>query len=237
MPTQGNASLHASPLCQGTPLSRHAFSNHPHTRQNAPLFPPCRPLQEYLCGKASAAALETKIAGRAVACDVVDTDQYGRSVAACRAGGEDLNGWLVDNGFAVAYRQYAKQYGPAEDAARADKRGIWQGAFTTPSEWRKQVKAAGAGAPLPPAPPLSAMATVAAPPLALPAPAAGAAERSCADGAPPAIKGNIGKGGNKLYHVPGGRSYGLVKIDTDAGERYFCSAADAEAAGWKAAPM
>lgn len=37
---------------------------------------------------------------------VKNQDQYGRNVAVCSlgAGGEDLNAWLVSNGYAVAYR-------------------------------------------------------------------------------------------------------------------------------------
>ena len=37
-------------------------------------------------------------------------DQYGRSVAVCKAGGEDLNKWMVANGYAVAYSEYSKDY-------------------------------------------------------------------------------------------------------------------------------
>lgn len=52
--------------------------------------------------------------------------------------------------------------------------------------------------------------------------------------APPCdvVKGNISKDGRKLYHVAGMANYNQVKIDESAGERFFCSAAEAEAAGW-----
>lgn len=46
------------------------------------------------------------------------------------------------------------------------------------------------------------------------------------------IKGNIGKNGRRLYHVPGSRSYDQVKINEKSGERYFCSEQEAVAAGW-----
>ncbi|OCX60008.1 hypothetical protein BFP70_17850 [Thioclava sp. SK-1] len=46
------------------------------------------------------------------------------------------------------------------------------------------------------------------------------------------IKGNIsGKG--KIYHMPGTRSYGVTKISPDKGERWFCTEAQARAAGWR----
>jgi micrococcal nuclease len=60
----------------------------------------------------------------------------------------------------------------------------------------------------------------------------------CADGCvtPPAgclIKGNINSEGEKIYHVPGGRYYDQTVIDPEKGERWFCSEAEAVAAGWR----
>ncbi len=49
------------------------------------------------------------------------------------------------------------------------------------------------------------------------------------------IKGNISSEGEKIYHVPGGKSYGRTKITPSKGERYFCSESEASAAGWRAA--
>jgi len=49
-----------------------------------------------------------------------------------------------------------------------------------------------------------------------------------------AIKGNISSGG-RIYHVPGGAAYEKTQIDVAAGERWFCSEADAQAAGWRRA--
>ena len=48
------------------------------------------------------------------------------------------------------------------------------------------------------------------------------------------IKGNINRSGDRIYHAPGTRSYGATKINESKGERWFCSAADAKAAGWRA---
>lgn len=44
------------------------------------------------------------------------------------------------------------------------------------------------------------------------------------------IKGNISRNG-KIYHVPGGRYYDRTRIDESRGERWFCSEAEARAAG------
>lgn len=49
------------------------------------------------------------------------------------------------------------------------------------------------------------------------------------------IKGDITAAGERLYHRPGDPAYAWVWIDEAAGERWFCSAEDAEAAGWRAA--
>jgi hypothetical protein len=45
------------------------------------------------------------------------------------------------------------------------------------------------------------------------------------------IKGNINSG-KKLYHVPGTTYYDSVKINISAGEKWFCTEAEAQQAGW-----
>ncbi len=47
------------------------------------------------------------------------------------------------------------------------------------------------------------------------------------------IKGNIGRGGARIYHVPGGQYYGRTRIDPKRGERWFCTEAEARSAGWR----
>ena len=48
------------------------------------------------------------------------------------------------------------------------------------------------------------------------------------------IKGNISASG-QIYHQPGQQNYDDTRIDEGRGERWFCTAAEAEAAGWRAA--
>jgi len=48
------------------------------------------------------------------------------------------------------------------------------------------------------------------------------------------IKGNINSKGERIYHVPGSRNYGQTRIDTSKGEQWFCSEAEAKAAGRRA---
>lgn len=49
------------------------------------------------------------------------------------------------------------------------------------------------------------------------------------------IKGNVSSKGTRIFHVPGQHDYDRTVIRTDKGERWFCSAAQARAAGWRAA--
>ena len=49
------------------------------------------------------------------------------------------------------------------------------------------------------------------------------------------INANISREGTRIYHVPGGQSYAKTRIDTAKGERWFCSEAEARAAGWRPA--
>ena len=55
------------------------------------------------------------------------------------------------------------------------------------------------------------------------------------ESAEPVIKGNIGAGGEKIYHVPGSPYYERTEIDESKGERWFCTVAEAVEAGWRPA--
>jgi len=92
------------------------------------------------CGRDAAFALADKIGRSPLSCSVVDIDRYGRAVAICSLRGEDVGGWMVENGWAVAYRRYGTQYVAAEDRARKARRGIWESHFVMPWDWRKGVR-------------------------------------------------------------------------------------------------
>jgi endonuclease YncB( thermonuclease family) len=166
------------------------------------------------CGQASANALADQIGKRPVTCETRDRDRYGRLVAACSVGGASINAWMVREGWAVAYRRYSQDFVADEAAARAAKRGIWRGTFMLPWEWRAQRRGGGGGearlvsSPSQPSEP----------------------HRSGCE-----IKGNINSKGEHIYHLPGGRSYANTVIDPARGERWFCSEAEAQAAGWRRA--
>jgi endonuclease YncB( thermonuclease family) len=88
------------------------------------------------CGRAATEALERLIGGRTVTCRELDVDHYGRSVARCLANGQDVNAWLVRNGWAVAYRRFSEAYVAHEAEARAARRGIWDSRFEMPEAHR-----------------------------------------------------------------------------------------------------
>ena len=104
-----------------------------------------RNTKPYRCGQQSALALAEKIGERTVRCLERDIDRYQRVVAVCYLGGEDLDGWLVKNGWALAFRRYSLDYVAKEDEARVAKRGLWRGEFEAPWEWRAAHSRSGTG--------------------------------------------------------------------------------------------
>lgn len=94
--------------------------------------------QPWNCGKDAAFALADRIGRSAIDCRGDERDRYGRLVAVCFKGGEDLNRWMVEQGWAVAYRRYSVDYVAEEVAARAAGRGLWSSTFDMPWDWRKR---------------------------------------------------------------------------------------------------
>ncbi|WP_244475646.1 thermonuclease family protein [Methylobacterium sp. Leaf466] len=166
--------------------------------------------KDYRCGQAAALALADRIGKRIITCDPRDADRYGRIVAVCRIGSEDLNAWMAREGHAVAYRRYAEDYVNAELTAKALCHGIWAGTFQGPYEWRRAQRAGGEDTrPETVTPPTG--------------------KSGCT------IKGNISAGGQRIYHLPGSRDYARTRVNDRAGERMFCTEDEAKAAGWRPA--
>jgi endonuclease YncB( thermonuclease family) len=90
------------------------------------------------CGTAATRELAGRLRGHEVKCDPVGYDRYRRVLAVCSlAGGDEINAWMVRQGWAAAYG-YAGTYQSAQDEAKAARRGIWSGSFEQPSAWRKR---------------------------------------------------------------------------------------------------
>jgi endonuclease YncB( thermonuclease family) len=105
----------------------------------------CRDKSETLvrCGAIAANALDAWIDRDPVSCDIEGKDRYGRLLAQCKVRGQNMQEWLVANGYAVAYRSYSTTYVPAELKARQAKAGIWSGEFVMPWDWRQGLRLAG----------------------------------------------------------------------------------------------
>lgn len=89
------------------------------------------------CAQRAANALASRIGRRNVVCDKRDRDRYGRIIGVCHVDGENLNAWLVAEGWALAYRRYSLLYVEEEQRARAAKKGVWATRFVKPWEARR----------------------------------------------------------------------------------------------------
>lgn len=96
--------------------------------------------QQWRCGQQAALALSDRIGRRSVSCVARDIDRYGRTIAVCSQDGVDLNRWMVSEGWAVAYRQFSRDYVAVEAEARRAGRNIWSGSFVMPWDWRHGVR-------------------------------------------------------------------------------------------------
>ncbi|MBR2299115.1 MAG: thermonuclease family protein [Alphaproteobacteria bacterium] len=91
----------------------------------------------YNCGKEAALWLKDWIDGGELECHIIDQDSSGNMIGTCSYGPYDLGAALVNAGWAVAYTKYTDAYSPYELQAQQNKRGLWQGRFYMPWDWRK----------------------------------------------------------------------------------------------------
>lgn len=89
-------------------------------------------------GRLAATHLQSLIAGRNVICERRDTDRFGRTVAVCRAGGEDLGAIMVRDGYAWAFVRYSADYVDQEDRAKAQDAGVHGHGCVPGWEWRQK---------------------------------------------------------------------------------------------------
>ena len=162
-------------------------------------------------------------AGRVLPCGAMATGAarslYEGRVATCVARAADRFGrWLAtcsvdgrDMGAELVRQGLAQvyrddaTYAEEEKEARLLRRGLWAYEMASPAAWRAERR-------------------IERRPEAQVRPAVG----GCG------IKGNISTGGH-IYHLPGMRDYDRTTIREDRGERWFCTEAEAVAAGWRRA--
>jgi endonuclease YncB( thermonuclease family) len=174
--------------------------------------------ERWTCGVAARDALIKHAGGKSWTCRSRAVDRRGRTVARCEVDGQDIQKWLVSNGWALALVRVSKDYEPDEKAAREAKAGMWQGAFIAPWDWRiRNKKTAVLGATKPPE---NARAILMA-----------SASGSVAPSPDCTIKGNVNRSGECIYHQPTSRWYAKIEMKISKGTRWFCSVEEAEAAG------
>ena len=169
------------------------------------------------CGKTATQHLSSLLKGLNVSCEKSGEDQYGRTLAVCKlADGTNINARMVSNGVALAFVRYSTRYLSEEREAKNAKRGLWAGKFDAPWDWRARKRLTINNTSPNPQTLLSPQSVV-------------QLRANCL------IKGNINRTGERIYHVPGSKWYDRTQINERSGERWFCSVAEAEAAGWRAA--
>jgi endonuclease YncB( thermonuclease family) len=174
--------------------------------------------ERWTCGIAARDELVKHAGGKSWTCHARAVDRRGRTVARCDVDGQDIQKWLVSNGWALAYVRLSKDYEADEKAAREAKAGMWQGAFIAPWDWRvRNKKTHILGATKPPESAKAILLASASGPVA-PSP-------DCT------IKGNVNRSGECIYHQPTSRWYAKIEMKISKGTRWFCSVEEAEAAG------
>ena len=175
--------------------------------------------ERWTCGVAARDELIKYADNKSWTCHTRQTiDRRGRTVARCEVNGEDIQKWLVRNGWALSYARFSHDYDGDEKEAREAKAGMWQGAFIAPWDWRvRNKKTVILGAAKPPPNSNAILLASASGPVA-PSP-------DCT------IKGNVNRSGECIYHKPTSRWYAQIKMHVSKGTRWFCSVDDAEAAG------
>lgn len=175
--------------------------------------------ERWTCGAAARDELIKHAGSKTWTCHTRQVaDRRGRVVARCEADGEDIQKWMVTNGWALAYVRVSHDYEADEKAAREARAGMWQGAFIAPWDWRiRNKKTAILGAVKPPE---NARAILLA-----------SASGSVAPSPDCTIKGNVNRSGECIYHTPSSRWYAKIQMHISKGTRWFCSVEDAEAAG------
>ena len=159
--------------------------------------------QLWRCGEAATEALRRLIGNSPVRCEDQGSDRYGRMIGQCYVQGEGIEAWMVESGWALAYRRYSLEYVDEEEEAQDARVGLWRGEFVPPWEWWQGKRLQAVSTP----------------------------ERAIGC----LIKGNISSKGKRIYHSPGVQHYERTKINTANGERWFCTEAEAVAAGWRKA--
>jgi endonuclease YncB( thermonuclease family) len=173
----------------------------------------------WACGLKARDELARHAGKRSWTCHAVGRDRHNHTLATCTVDGEDIQQWMVKDGWALPIDRHGHAYDADQKAAQAAKAGIWRGAFIAPWDWRVRKKNAHILGPV----------------KHLPRNARRILLASASGSVPPSpacrIKGNVNMSGHCIYHRPSSRWYAQIRMKISKGTRWFCSVEDAEAAG------
>ncbi len=93
----------------------------------------------YDCGEMSMMWLQDWLSGKEVSCRILSKIEQGRATGSCFTDNNqyDVAAVVVNAGWAVAYTRTTDIYAPYEQQAMSARRGLWNGTFYTPWDWRK----------------------------------------------------------------------------------------------------
>lgn len=91
----------------------------------------------YHCGQQASAWLKSWLQDYELECRVMQEDAKGNMLGVCSLGVYDLGAALVNAGWAVVYTKHTDIYMPYQIQAQKNARGLWQGEFYMPWDWRK----------------------------------------------------------------------------------------------------
>lgn len=92
----------------------------------------------WAAGRMATTRLQALVTGRNVVCEAREKDRYGRTIAICRASGEDLGAILVSEGLAWAFVRYSSDYVRQEEQAKAARLGVHGHGCAPAWGWREQ---------------------------------------------------------------------------------------------------
>lgn len=96
--------------------------------------------RSYRCGQEAAKWLSDWIQDGVVSCKIMQQNSKGYIIGPCSYGQYDIGAALVNVGWAVAYKKISGIYTPYENQAKENFRGLWQGQFYMPWDWREMQK-------------------------------------------------------------------------------------------------
>lgn len=172
--------------------------------------------REWRCGVWATDVARARFQGRVLSCADLGERTHGRVVARCTDGADDVALALVREGVVMACPRYALEHDHSRAYLDAEKLAAFDGAGLHAGPLNPR---AGFCEPRNTAP--GAVTGVS-------QPIAAEAHSGCA------IKGNVNRNGDRIYHMPGQRNYDDVRMNSPE-KRWFCSEAEARAAGWRPA--